>query len=107
MAPCPATVWLQMYGCRCYGCRCRRAVMAITRWQVPHRCRVMALLRPPAMSAFAPLLRDKRTSGTPDPSAPIYDGVDAPPTASMCQAARAMFLLMLGLLASLDGKIAD
>jgi hypothetical protein len=28
---------------------------------------------PPAMSAFAPLLRDKRTSNAPDPSVPIYE----------------------------------
>jgi hypothetical protein len=37
------------------------------------------------MSAFAPLLEDKRTSNAPNPSFRIYVGVDAPPTASMCQ----------------------
>src|SRR5262249_11261808 len=34
---------------------------------------LLALLRPPAMSAFAPLFGDKRTSGAPNPSAPNYE----------------------------------
>ena len=44
----------------------------------------MARLGPPGMSAFALLLGDKRTSSAPA-NFLIYDGVDAPPTASMCQ----------------------
>src|ERR1700740_371490 len=37
------------------------------------------------MSAFAPLSALYRTSNVLDLRAAIYDGVDAPPTASMCQ----------------------
>ena len=36
-------------------------------------CRLLALLGSPAMSDFAPLLGDKRTSAAPSPSVPIYE----------------------------------
>src|SRR6516162_9937522 len=39
----------------------------------------------PRMSAFSPLLGAKRTVSPKGLAALIYDGVDAPPTASMCQ----------------------
>ncbi len=46
------------------------------------RCQLLARSVPPEMSAICPLSGAKRTSASDCLTIAIYDGVDAPPTAS-------------------------